>query len=328
MFEVATGPGLTGGSITGSGTIEVDFGALDGSYARLDAPNVFSASTEFGGDTVFNGATHQFNGFTAVSAASDPGASVFNVDNFTAGAIGIAANAFGPGSRAITAFGDTGVQAAGFVGVSAIATDPNGIGLLAESLEPSGSGIGVLASSGSPSGVAGLFENGAGGSLIRAQALQAASGTVDNVFEVAGDGAITQNVYGADLLVGNAYNAGTMTLDEVFRVASDGTVTAAAVVETSSERFKTNIAPLDGALATVRSLRGVSFDWKRDGQHDIGLVAEEVAQVLPEVVHAADGGVRGVNYGRLTAVLIEAVKEQQAQIERLEDLLERLLAER
>jgi len=85
----------------------------------------------------------------------------------------------------------------------------------------------------------------------------------------------------------------------------------------SSRRWKTNIRPIEGAVDLVKSLRGVSFDWKKTGQHDIGLVAEDVGRVIPEVVAYEENGVdaKSVDYGRLVAVLIEAIKEQQAQIE-------------
>ncbi len=88
----------------------------------------------------------------------------------------------------------------------------------------------------------------------------------------------------------------------------------------SSRRWKTNIRTLDGALEKVQRLRGVSYDWKEGGKHDIGLIAEEVGEVIPEVVaYEANGkDTRAVDYPRLVAVLIEAIKEQQKQIEALQ----------
>jgi Chaperone of endosialidase len=84
----------------------------------------------------------------------------------------------------------------------------------------------------------------------------------------------------------------------------------------SSRRWKTNIQPLDGALAKVEQLRGVSYDRLETGKHEIGVIAEEVGQVVPEVVSYEENGkdAQGVDYSRLTALLIEAVKEQQKQI--------------
>lgn len=87
----------------------------------------------------------------------------------------------------------------------------------------------------------------------------------------------------------------------------------------SSRRWKTDIEPLQGALDKVRRLRGVSYNWKDSGKHDIGLIAEEVGEVVPEVVAYEENGVdaKSVDYPRLVAVLIEAVKEQQNEIEQL-----------
>jgi hypothetical protein len=84
----------------------------------------------------------------------------------------------------------------------------------------------------------------------------------------------------------------------------------------SSRRWKTNIQTLPDALAKVEQLRGVSYDLKASGKHEIGVIAEEVGRVVPEVVSFDQNGkdARGVDYSRLTALLIEAVKQQQGQI--------------
>ena len=98
----------------------------------------------------------------------------------------------------------------------------------------------------------------------------------------------------------------------------------------SSRRWKANIQALEGALEKVERLRGVSFDWKASGKHDIGLIDEEVGAVVPEVVAYEENGqdAKGVDYARLTALLIEAVKEQQKQIQQLHSQMEELQAER
>jgi hypothetical protein len=84
----------------------------------------------------------------------------------------------------------------------------------------------------------------------------------------------------------------------------------------SSRRWKTNIHTLPDALGKVEQLRGVSYDLKDSGKHEIGVIAEEVGAVIPEIVTYEDNGkdARGVDYSRLTALLIEAVKQQQKQI--------------
>ncbi len=97
----------------------------------------------------------------------------------------------------------------------------------------------------------------------------------------------------------------------------------------SSERWKTNITPLTASLERVLRLRAVRFDWADNAPGDyvgadFGLIAEEVARVVPEVVaFDNDGRAEAVEYARLTALLIEAVKSQQQQI----DDLRRHLAE-
>jgi hypothetical protein len=99
------------------------------------------------------------------------------------------------------------------------------------------------------------------------------------------------------------------------------------LVQASDLTLKSNVTPLTGALEKVCALRGVRFDWRSDGVEDgppeissaqqIGLVAQEVEQVLPEVV-TEHRGVLGVSYAALTPLLIEAVKELQIRITRLE----------
>lgn len=85
----------------------------------------------------------------------------------------------------------------------------------------------------------------------------------------------------------------------------------------SSRRWKENVAPIEDALATVRRLRGVTFDWRATGEHDLGMVAEEVGEVLPELVAYEENGrdAQSIDYARLSAVLVEAIKEQDALLE-------------
>ena len=64
-------------------------------------------------------------------------------------------------------------------------------------------------------------------------------------------------------------------------------------------------------------MRPVTFDWKQGGEHDLGLVAEEVAKVEPLLVtHNEKGEIEGVKYDRIAVVLINAIKQQQEQMER------------
>ncbi|MFZ0685482.1 MAG: tail fiber domain-containing protein [Terriglobales bacterium] len=110
---------------------------------------------------------------------------------------------------------------------------------------------------------------------------------------------------------------GTPTPSNIFTIArSAGQAISDGWTTYSSRRWKTNIHTLHDALAKVEALRGVSYDLKTNGQHEVGVIAEEVGAVVPEVVTWEKNGkdAQSVDYGRLTALLIEATKEQQALI--------------
>ena len=87
----------------------------------------------------------------------------------------------------------------------------------------------------------------------------------------------------------------------------------------SSLHAKTNVRSFRSGLDVVRRLRPISFDWKENGQPGVGLGAEDVAKVEPSLVERnSEGEVSGVKYDRLNLLLINAIREQQQQIERLQ----------
>ena len=106
-----------------------------------------------------------------------------------------------------------------------------------------------------------------------------------------------------------------------------GNVNAISFTQASDVRLKKDISTIAG-LDTIMQLRGVDFTWKESGKKSIGLIAQEVEKVLPEIVTETEitdpetGEVvrteKAVEYANLVAPLIEAVKEQQAHIEKLE----------
>ncbi|MCF8403888.1 MAG: tail fiber domain-containing protein [Bacteroidales bacterium] len=97
---------------------------------------------------------------------------------------------------------------------------------------------------------------------------------------------------------------------------------------TSSKRWKSNIIEIENPLEKLFKLRGVYFDWDEEhgGGHDVGCIAEEVGKVLPEIVVYEENGIDadGMDYSKLTPLLIEAVKEQQQIIKELEDRIKNL----
>lgn len=100
------------------------------------------------------------------------------------------------------------------------------------------------------------------------------------------------------------------------------------LIAQSARRFKDSIRPIEHPMELVRRLRGVRFRWKAGygGTADIGFIAEEVADVVPEVVHCDEAGeVVGLDYTRLVAVLVEALKAQDMRLQQLEQQLESFL---
>ncbi len=118
--------------------------------------------------------------------------------------------------------------------------------------------------------------------------------------------------------------AGTrrMTIDNNGIATFTNSVYALSFVPTSSLVYKTNVKTYENALETVKKLRGVSFDWKDSGKPSVGLIAEEVDEVIPEVVAHNGKDTVGVNYDSLVGVLVEAVKEQQNHIQKQDEIIQ------
>ena len=104
---------------------------------------------------------------------------------------------------------------------------------------------------------------------------------------------------------------------------NDGKAVAYAWSTYSSRRFKEDIRTIDNPIGIIEGLRGVRYKWRDSQKDDIGFIAEEVGELLPEVVDfEADGiNARGMDYARLTSILVEAVKAQQKKIDELEKLI-------
>lgn len=97
------------------------------------------------------------------------------------------------------------------------------------------------------------------------------------------------------------------------------------VNSTSDIKLKTNIKTLTSSLEKILQMRGVEYDRiDLEGKHQIGVIAQEVEEIVPELVGRSSDGTKNVSYGNITALLIEAVKEQQKQIDVLTKKIEHL----
>jgi hypothetical protein len=111
-----------------------------------------------------------------------------------------------------------------------------------------------------------------------------------------------------DIVIRNNNGATTIQLS-----GSNGRVRCTSLQQTSDGRLKKSIAPLLDALDKVMSMRGVRYEWADDDDNaeEIGFIGQEVGAVYPELVATDEDGTVSLNYSRLTAVLVEAIKEQQ-----------------
>jgi hypothetical protein len=124
----------------------------------------------------------------------------------------------------------------------------------------------------------------------------------------------------------NGGNVGIGTTNPTVKLEVNGRLKTQGINELSDVRYKKDIQTLTNALANIEKLRGVSYDWKQsefpeknfDTKHQIGLIAQELELVYPELVNTDAEGYKSVDYSKLVAVLIEAVKEQQVEITALQ----------
>ena len=179
----------------------------------------------------------------------------------------------------------------------------------------------------------------AGGTLTSTQTITGNKLVSSNEVEVAADdgiefGTVAEIHHASSLLKFFAGDQSTldMTLSDAGALSTRGDITAFATSITSDKRFKTNIIPITNSLDKIKKLKGVEFDWYKeyDGEgHDIGFIAQEVREVsgLESLVKESENLRLGdkslnVSYSKLIPVLVEAIKEQQKQIDDLKKKLE------
>ena len=120
---------------------------------------------------------------------------------------------------------------------------------------------------------------------------------------------------------------GIGTTDPTVRLQVNGDIIANSIAGSSDIRYKTNIRTVENALDKVKSLRGVYFNWDQKSfptkefsdKTELGFIAQEVEEVLPEVVtkDKTKEEYRSVKYDKVVALLVEAIKEQQKKIDSL-----------
>jgi len=121
---------------------------------------------------------------------------------------------------------------------------------------------------------------------------------------------------------------------DAFKVMANGDTTVSNdltvggdIVVSSDSRLKANIVSLGSTLAKLLLIDGKSYTMKKDGKQKIGVLAQDIQKVFPELVTTDDKDMLAVNYQGLVPVLINALKEQDNKISRLEKLVEKLISD-
>jgi hypothetical protein len=128
---------------------------------------------------------------------------------------------------------------------------------------------------------------------------------------------------GNKLILDASQYVGIKRTDPSYALDVSGTIRATGdVIAYSDARVKENVETIPNALDKVKAMRGVGYNKIGEKKRSIGVIAQEMLEVMPEAVHKDDSGMYSVAYGNLVGVLIEAMKEQQSQIDELKARLD------
>jgi hypothetical protein len=307
------GIGVTGRSEATSGRGVFGKNVPTGNYGILGDPNYAAYGEHASGSYGYiGGSSYGVYG----KGVGEFGAGVYGESGTvgvfgTGGSIGVQGGADGIGVAGTSTSG-TGVSGSSGSGRGGYFTSSSGYGLIVED-----GSVGIGTTSPQASGL--HVKKYGGATAIYCQVLQqmpfaTATGIYCDVFaaDVGGAGIICK-VEGDG---GTGVDANGPTYD--FYASGPGTDYGSA----SSVRWKSDIQPIDDALGKVLRLRGVYFDWDagHGGHHDVGMVAEEVGEVLSEIVSYEQNGVdaTGMDYSRLTPLLVEAVKALKTEVDELQ----------
>lgn len=131
---------------------------------------------------------------------------------------------------------------------------------------------------------------------------------------------VSVNLIGTNNITGLTSINGTVNLNGLVNLNGknlEAEIALAKSLPSSDERLKKNIHTITNPIEKVSALRGVNFEFIKDGKKQIGVIAQEIEKIIPEVVDENPDGYKGVQYENIVGLLIEAIKEQQKQIDEL-----------
>ena len=129
---------------------------------------------------------------------------------------------------------------------------------------------------------------------------------------------LTNGIASLNVLGNNSFSFQQSSVENA-SIDTNGNMTANNFFSVSDERYKKNISTITNAGDLLKQIRGVRFDWLRDGSADIGVIAQEVYKVMPEAIVSSIGsGMLTVAYTKIIPLLIETIKDLQLRVEALE----------
>jgi hypothetical protein len=319
------------GNATIGGNLVVS-GSITAQSLIVSTTSVYSGSTRFG-EIISN--THQFTGSIFTSGSITV---VGQYNGNGAGLTGTAASLSIGGNAATATIAGTITSQANSATITAASTNTNNQIVLrdgsgnfsAGTITAALTGNASTATSASYATTAGTITSQANSATITA----ASTNTGNQIVLRDGSGNFSAGTITATLS-GNATNISAYTINQNVGTGNsptftgltvNGSITATGDIiayYTSDKRHKNNIQPITNALLKVSKLNGVTWEWNGDVDEAIkqspktGLIAQEVEEVLPEVVKTRDDGFLALDYSKMMGLMVEAIKEQQAQIEEL-----------
>lgn len=158
-------------------------------------------------------------------------------------------------------------------------------------------------------------QTGQGGKYLTTNGSTTSWATISAGLSVSDDTTTNADYYPAILTATSGTATSTkVSSTKLYFNPSTGQLNATNFNSLSDARYKTNITPITGAGKKIAAINGVSFRWLENSKPSLGVIAQEVEQVLPELVATGSDGFKSVNYSGIIGVLIEAVKELQAEV--------------
>jgi len=156
-------------------------------------------------------------------------------------------------------------------------------------------------------------------------ALSESSNTANLIYEISDDTTSNTSLFVAlfDANTGIP-NAAYVSSTKLYYNPSNGQLSATNFDSLSDLNKKTDIETIQNAIEKVGELRGVTFKWKENGHKSMGLIAQEIEQVIPEVVVTNQYGEKSVTYGSLIGLLVESIKELDEQVKEIKNHLNKL----